>query len=277
MRHHHASVTEAPLGQGRSARSERKKRAKAQQELQAQLGQLHTAQKRKLQQAAIRPLKRLFWPVPAPEGEPDDALKLKRKSLGIKVRGCAIPPPVETLTDPLLPPAFGLFFKGARGSKIVKRPGSRWPTPIQMQVWPAALCGVDVLGIAPTGSGKTLAYLLPASVHIAGQTEHRKDRQSPACLVLLPTRELASQVGDHYKGKGGLRQVLGLRGDAIYGGVGKEVQVDGILTSGCPEVLAATPGRLLDLIGLGALSLGNVSFLVLDEDSAAGLLTWACE
>ncbi|CAE7205145.1 ddx17, partial [Symbiodinium pilosum] len=277
------SKRKAPLGQGRSARSERKKRAKAQQELQAQLGELHTAQKRKLQQAGastdkstgyakalqadasqvnedlLPPLKRCFWPETVPEGEPDDALKMKRKSLGIKVRGSPIPPPVETLSDSLLPPAFGLFFKGARGGKLVK------PTPIQMQVWPAALSGVDVLGIAPTGSGKTLAYLLPAAIHIAGQAGQRKDNQSPSCLVLLPTRELASQVGDHFKGKGSLRQVLGLRGDAIYGGVGKEVQVDSILTSGCPEVLSATPGRLLDLMGLGALSLGNVSFLVLDE------------
>lgn len=271
----------APLGQGKSARSERKKKKRAQQELQAQLGQLHQAKKRKLQQAGVAtgkstgfaqaisgksrvneenllPLKRFFWPEPKPQEEPDDQLKLLRKNLGIKVKGSPIPSPVEQLADSRLPAEFGLFFKGPRGRKLTK------PTPIQMQVWPAALCGLDIMGIAPTGSGKTLAYLLPAAVHVAGQ-ESKKENLSPGALVLLPTRELASQVSDQFNGKGGLRQVLKLRCAAIYGGVGKEVQLDQILTSGCPEVLSATPGRLLDLLGLDALTLDSVTFLVLDE------------
>lgn len=269
----------APLGQGKSARSERKKKKRAQQELQAQLGQLHQAKKRKLQQAGVAtdkstgfaqaisgksrvneenllPLKRFFWPEPKPE-EPDDQLKLLRKDLGIKVKGSPIPSPVEQLADSRLPAEFGLFFKGPRGRKLTK------PTPIQMQVWPAALCGLDIMGIAPTGSGKTLAYLLPAAVHVAGQ-ESKKENLSPGALVLLPTRELASQVSDQFNGKGGLRQVLKLRCAAIYGGVGKELQLDQLLTSGCPEVLSATPGRLLDLLGLDALTLDSVT-LVLDE------------
>ncbi|CAK9000627.1 unnamed protein product, partial [Durusdinium trenchii] len=273
------SRRKAPLGQGRSARSERKKKKRAQQELQAQLGHLHLAKKKKLQQAGIAtdkstgfaksltgsalkeenlpPIKRIFWLGSRPEGEPDEALKMTRKSLGIKVRGSPVPAPVESFFTDSLPSAFSLFFRGVRGRKCSK------PTPIQMQVWPAALCGLDVMGIAPTGSGKTLAYLLPAVVHLAGQSE--KENLSPAALVLLPTRELASQVSDQFNGKGGLRQVLNVRCAAIYGGVGKDVQVDQILTGGCPEVVSATPGRLLDLLGLAALSLDSVSFLVLDE------------
>eukprot|EP00913_Durusdinium_trenchii_P020852 g19591.t1 len=190
---------------------------------------------------------------------------MTRKSLGIKVRGSPVPAPVESFFTDSLPSAFSLFFRGVRGRKCSK------PTPIQMQVWPAALCGLDVMGIAPTGSGKTLAYLLPAVVHLAGQSEKENlslsaaDLRSPAALVLLPTRELASQVSDQFNGKGGLRQVLNVRCAAIYGGVGKDVQVDQILTGGCPEVVSATPGRLLDLLGLAALSLDSVSFLVLDE------------
>ena len=267
----------APLGQGRSARSERKKRRKGQQELQAQLGQLHQRKKKKLQEAGVDTSKstgftkalqspakvqdlpqieRCFWP--EQPVEPDDALKQRRKALQIKVQQGKAPAPVEAFTDPRLPPAFGLFFRGIRGSKLKR------PTPIQMQTWPAALCGLDVLGIAPTGSGKTLAYLLPAAVHVSGQ-KCQKQTLSPVALILLPTRELALQVSDQFKGKGSLRETLKLRAQAIYGGVGKEEQLDSILTSGCPEVVAATPGRLLDLFGLEALSLESVSFLVLDE------------
>eukprot|EP00435_Cladocopium_sp_Y103_P020263 s2513_g4.t3 len=231
---------------------------------------------RQLHCELIQVLVTLSWSLEAslvsrPQEEPDDQLKLLRKNLGIKVKGSPIPSPVEQLADSRLPAEFGLFFKGPRGRKLTKplncktgMPLYLRPTPIQMQVWPAALCGLDIMGIAPTGSGKTLAYLLPAAVHVAGQ-ESKKENLSPGALVLLPTRELASQVSDQFNGKGGLRQVLKLRCAAIYGGVGKEVQLDQILTSGCPEVLSATPGRLLDLLGLDALTLDSVTFLVLDE------------
>jgi len=139
------------------------------------------------------------------------------------------------------------------------------PTPIQMQTWPAALCGLDVLGIAPTGSGKTLAYLLPSIPHVLGQQGSREGKAATVCLVLLPTRELAAQVVETCRGSGGLRPLFGLRCEAVYGGANKEVQVDNILTMGVPHVLAATPGRLLDLLSLSVLSLEQVSYFVLDE------------
>ncbi|CAE8713534.1 unnamed protein product, partial [Polarella glacialis] len=247
-----AGKRKAPAGMGKAARRDRKMKGRNAKDMQATLGQLHAAKKRKEQgqencranergggfakkynpemsKEALEPINRYFWSGPKPEGEPDDALKKTRQMLGIKVKGSPTPAPVQSFLDPQLPPAFARFKNGARGKRFSK------PTAIQMQVWPAALCGLDVLGIAPTGSGKTLAYLLPAVIHIEGQAARPKQCLSPQCLVLLPTRELAAQVSDQCKGKGGLRQVLGIRAEAVYGGVGKELQMDAILTSGTPE------------------------------------------
>lgn len=280
------SRRKAAAGAGRTARRERNFRKRSAKDLQAQLGQLHTQRIKRQRRAADTggeqegkstgfenaynpetdaslprtPFERNFWLGPsAVPGEPPEDLKLQRKNLGIKVRGSPAPAPVESFADPGLPHVFGKFSQGARGSKLPK------PTPIQMQVWPAALTGLDVLGIAPTGSGKTLAYLLPAVQHILGQPERPKGCLSPMSLVLLPTRELAAQVNHQCRGRGSVGQLFGLRAEAVYGGVGKEVQLDSLLTLGAPHLLAATPGRLLDLLSLQALALDHVTYLVLDE------------
>jgi len=79
----------------------------------------------------------------------------------------------------------------------LKRAGFAKPSPIQMQGWPIALQGLDLIGIAQTGTGKTLAFLLPAFIHIEGQPVPRQDRGGPNVLVLSPTRELALQVSKH--------------------------------------------------------------------------------
>jgi len=76
----------------------------------------------------------------------------------------------------------------------LKRAGFTKPSPIQMQGWPIALQGLDLIGIAQTGTGKTLAFLLPAFIHIEGQPVPRGKRGGPNVLVLSPTRELALQV-----------------------------------------------------------------------------------
>jgi len=76
----------------------------------------------------------------------------------------------------------------------LKRAGFSKPSPIQMQGWPIALQGLDLIGIAQTGTGKTLAFLLPAFIHIEGQPVPREKRGGPNVLVLSPTRELALQV-----------------------------------------------------------------------------------
>lgn len=220
------------------------------------------------------PFKRCFWEGPMPEGEPDDALKQARKDLGLKVRGVPVPAPVSGPADAGLTPHFRQIFCGKQGGGL----GLEKPTPIQAQVWPAALCGLDVIGIAPTGSGKTLAYLVPAVPHILGQAkpatavpQHivgKGKGRGTVCLVLVPTRELAKQVSDVCGGGstgGWLKRLFDLRAGAVYGGTGKEVQLDSIVTLGAPQVLAATPGRLLDMLGLDVLSVAQVTYLVLDE------------
>lgn len=133
------------------------------------------------------------------------------------------------------------------------------PYPIQTEAIPAILKGKDVLGIAPTGSGKTAGYVLPILMKLSENTV-TKNRHANI-LVLVPTRELAEQVSDVFKlfsesvpGK--------IKTMAVYGGVSVNVQMmklQGI------NVLIATPGRLLDLIGSNAVHLSSISTLVLDE------------
>jgi superfamily II DNA/RNA helicase len=133
------------------------------------------------------------------------------------------------------------------------------PRPIQARTLPDALAGRDVLGRAETGSGKTLAFGLPLLVRTAAARGRRRAGQ-PRGLVLVPTRELADQVHDELLP---LAAVLNLRLLAVYGGVplGRQVRA---LRAGV-DVVVATPGRLLDLLGQGACSLDAVAITVLDE------------
>jgi superfamily II DNA/RNA helicase len=137
--------------------------------------------------------------------------------------------------------------------------GITTPRPIQARTLPDALAGRDVLGRAETGSGKTLAFGLPLLVRTATQRGKRRARE-PRGLVLVPTRELADQVHDELLP---LAAVLNLRLLAVYGGVplGRQAQE---LRRGI-DVVVATPGRLLDLVGQGACSLAAVAIAVLDE------------
>jgi ATP-dependent RNA helicase RhlE len=133
------------------------------------------------------------------------------------------------------------------------------PTPIQAQAIPVLLAGKDILGIAQTGTGKTAAFLLPILQHLAANRVAPAPRGTRA-LVLAPTRELAAQIGERARAYG---QRLGLRHAVVFGGVGIRPQI-AALTRGV-DLLIATPGRLLDLIGQGRLQLGQVGHLVLDE------------
>jgi superfamily II DNA/RNA helicase len=137
--------------------------------------------------------------------------------------------------------------------------GITTPRPIQEQTVRDGLAGRDVLGRAETGSGKTLAFGLPLLVRTATVSGQAKARQ-PRALVLVPTRELADQVHDELLPLGA---PLGLRLLAVYGGVplGRQVQR---LRRGI-DIVVATPGRLLDLLGQGACSLDAVAITVLDE------------
>jgi len=133
------------------------------------------------------------------------------------------------------------------------------PTPIQARSIPPQLEGRDLMGCAQTGTGKTAAFALPILHHIAGRKKELRRGRARA-LVLTPTRELAIQVGKSFSTYG---RNLRLRHVLVYGGVSQHPQTRAL--SRGVDILVATPGRLLDLIEQGHVSLDDVEFLVLDE------------
>ncbi len=133
------------------------------------------------------------------------------------------------------------------------------PTPIQARAIPELLAGRDMLGIAQTGTGKTAAFALPILHHLS-QKRATNGPCSPRALILAPTRELAIQIGEEFRAYG---KHLHLRQAVIYGGVNQRPQVNAL--SRGVEIVIATPGRLLDLMGQRRLDLGSVEYLVLDE------------
>jgi ATP-dependent RNA helicase RhlE len=133
------------------------------------------------------------------------------------------------------------------------------PTPIQAQAIPLLLAGRDLLGCAQTGTGKTAAFAIPILTRLAG-SPRREGLRGPRVLVLAPTRELASQIGESFATYG---RHLSLRHVVVFGGVGQKPQVDGIRRGA--EIVVATPGRLLDLMQQGHVRLDGIEALVLDE------------
>jgi len=134
------------------------------------------------------------------------------------------------------------------------------PTAIQVAAWPAAMSGCDVVGISETGSGKTLAYILPMVLHILGQ-DCLKPGEGPVGLVLLPTRELCTQVVDEVQSICCSQPELVCRG--IIGGEDSRSQ-DTQLCARC-DIIVATPGRLIDMLARNATNLRRATFIVLDE------------
>ena len=133
------------------------------------------------------------------------------------------------------------------------------PTEIQRRAIPELVAGRDVLGTAQTGTGKTAAFVLPMLQRI--EPAARGNRQGgPLALILTPTRELAVQIVEsiHTYGQGSKLRTL-----AIYGGASRNRQISDLRNR--PEILVATPGRLLDLIDEGSIDLRHVEYLVLDE------------
>jgi ATP-dependent RNA helicase RhlE len=127
------------------------------------------------------------------------------------------------------------------------------PTPIQLRGIPLILAGRDIIGAAQTGTGKTAAFALPILTLLK---THGKCR----CLVLEPTRELAAQVETAFHEYG---RFANLKTVVIFGGVGYGEQKQGLQRG--VDIVVATPGRLLDLLGQGSLHLRDVNMLVLDE------------
>ncbi len=147
--------------------------------------------------------------------------------------------------------------------KALDEQGYSSATPIQEAAIPTLLTGRDLLGCAQTGTGKTAAFALPILQKLGQRpdaTGSSGGRRRIRTLVLAPTRELAIQINDCFKDYG---RHLRLRSLVIFGGVSQNPQVRS-LQSGV-DILVATPGRLLDLMGQGYVRLDNVEFFVLDE------------
>jgi ATP-dependent RNA helicase RhlE len=142
--------------------------------------------------------------------------------------------------------------------------GYSQPTPVQTQAIPAVLLGQDVLACAPTGSGKTAAFALPLLQRLleTATPAQKPLNKAARALVLVPTRELAVQVGTTLRDVAN-RLPVGLRVTVVFGGVSINPQMLGL--RGGTDVVVATPGRLLDLLAQNALGLGSVRTLVLDE------------
>ncbi|MGE3167230.1 MAG: DEAD/DEAH box helicase [Planctomycetota bacterium] len=131
------------------------------------------------------------------------------------------------------------------------------PTPIQVAAIPDALAGRDLLGIAQTGTGKTAAFGLPLLQRLGRSGSRERPIRA---LILTPTRELALQVNESLVQYGCYLQ---LRSTVVLGGVSAVPQIKALAQK--PDILVATPGRLLDLVSQGHVDLGKVEVLVLDE------------
>ena len=144
--------------------------------------------------------------------------------------------------------------------RAVRLLGLEAPTAVQLQAIPLVLQGCDMAVQAQTGSGKTVAYVLPLLQRLQSGGAHTPRRVR--ALVLVPTRELAAQVGEVVRS---LAQHLpqALKVAVLFGGVSVNPQMMGL--RGGADVVVATPGRLLDLLGHNALRLSDVQLLVLDE------------
>jgi ATP-dependent RNA helicase RhlE len=130
------------------------------------------------------------------------------------------------------------------------------PTPVQAQVIPPALAGRDILALAQTGTGKTAAFVLPILDRLITEPRGAGIRT----LILTPTRELAAQIAERIAAYGRYEQI---RHVLVYGGVSQRGQEAALRAS--PDILVATPGRLLDLMGQGFVNLQQVRDFVLDE------------
>ena len=148
--------------------------------------------------------------------------------------------------------------------EAVARLGYEAPTPVQEQAIPLALEGRDLIAAAKTGTGKTAAFSLPSLDRLG----HAKGGQGPLMLVVTPTRELAQQIGEVCTA---IAASTHHRILTVVGGLSYTPQINKLKHG--VDILIATPGRLVDLMEQGAVRLGDVEVLVLDEADACW--TWA--
>ena len=134
------------------------------------------------------------------------------------------------------------------------------PTPIQERTIPLILKRNDILGSAQTGTGKTAAFAVPILQHLFADKQKNNKQRKIKSLIVTPTRELAIQIGESFTDYG---KYTGLKNTVIFGGVNQNAQTDR-LQNGI-DILVATPGRLLDLMNQGFISLKDIEYFVLDE------------
>ncbi|KAM5197157.1 DEAD box protein 53 [Hipposideros larvatus] len=175
----------------------------------------------------------------------------------------SIPKPVQEFPD--------AFEHYPELMKNIEKAGFQKPTPIQSQVWPIVLQGLDLIGVAQTGTGKTLAYLLPGFIHLNSQPIPREQRNGPGMLVLTPTRELALQV----EAECSKYAYKDLKSLCIYGGGNRERQIQEIAKG--VDIIIATPGRLNDLQINKLVNLRSITYLVLDEADKMLDLGFECQ
>ena len=143
--------------------------------------------------------------------------------------------------------------------KAVKEQGYTEPSPIQLKAIPVVLTGQDVLAGAQTGTGKTAGFTLPM-LELLLKRNVKKQRFQVRALILTPTRELAAQVQQSVEN---YSKYLPFSSTVVFGGVGINPQISKLRKG--VDILVATPGRLLDLMGQKSVDLSKVEFLVLDE------------
>ncbi|AMC11172.1 DEAD/DEAH box helicase [Lutibacter profundi] len=144
--------------------------------------------------------------------------------------------------------------------KALTAEGYTHPTPIQEQSIPILLNRNDLLGCAQTGTGKTAAFTIPILQHLFNSRDDYKGRRRIRSLIMTPTRELAIQISENITAYG---KYTGIKNVVVFGGV-KQLSQTKALQQGT-DILVATPGRLLDLISQGFISLKDVKYFVLDE------------
>ncbi len=144
--------------------------------------------------------------------------------------------------------------------RALKKENYSRPTDIQAQAIPHVLNRRDVMGSAQTGTGKTAAFAIPILQHLERDRRYGGKRGVVNALIVTPTRELAIQIGESLTAYG---HYTGIRNTVIFGGVKQGKQVEALRRG--VDILVATPGRLLDLMDQGIISLSKVEYFVLDE------------
>jgi ATP-dependent RNA helicase RhlE len=144
--------------------------------------------------------------------------------------------------------------------KALKDKNYTEPTTIQSQAIPLILQQKDVLGSAQTGTGKTAAFAIPILQNLYLDRQLQNSPRNIKALIVTPTRELAIQISESFKDYG---KYTGLKNTVVFGGVNQGSQTNSLRKG--VDILIATPGRLLDLIGQGFISLNSIEYFVLDE------------